>query len=156
MSTSTPFASNSADSSAQASKGDSGSLRLDPSDSGTFPSKPEPKPIALGVINESEEEGDMSTDRRVGFKERHRKRLHEAIDMVPPPAKRACSERAWEELGKEVPPMLVPLLDATGPSSVPSVEKEVGLALGGASGGAAPIEEVLDQKDTPALASQPS
>ena len=33
---------------------------------------------------------------------------------------------------------------------MPAVEKEAGLAPGEAFGGAAPIEEVLDQKDTPA------
>lgn len=42
----------------------------------------------------------MSIDLRAGFKERHRKCLHEAIDMVPPPAKRVYLERgsrgAWE------------------------------------------------------------
>ena len=52
--------------------------------------------------------------------------------------------------------MLVPPSDAASPNSMPVVEKEVGPAPGEAFGGAAPIEEVLDQKDTPALASQPS
>lgn len=92
--TSTPSSSNSTNSSVQASEGDFDSLRLDPSDPGTCPSEPELELIILRVINKSEAEGDMSTDLRVGFKERHRKRLHEAIDMVPPPAKKACPEKA--------------------------------------------------------------
>ena len=149
-SSSTPSVSNSTDSFAQASEGDSSSLRLNPSDPRTCPSEPEQELIALKVINEAEEEEDMSNDLRAGFKERHHKCLHEAIDMVPPPAKRACPERAWEELGREVPPMLVPPPDAARPNSMPAVEKEAGLAPGEAFGGAAPIEEVLDQKDTPA------
>ena len=90
----------------------------------------------------------MSTDLRVGFKERHRKHLHEAIDMIPPPTKKACLEKAREKPGKEVPPMLVPLLDTVGPNSVPTAKKEVSPTLGGASDGTTPVEVVLDQKDT--------
>ncbi|KAL6312552.1 hypothetical protein AAG906_029548 [Vitis piasezkii] len=70
----------------------------------------------------------MSADLRANFKERHRKRLHEAIDMVLPPAKKAC----------------------------PKGLERVGPTLGGASGGAAPVEEVLDQKDTHASVFPPS
>ena len=106
--TSTPSSSNSTNSSVQASEGDFDSLRLDPSDPGTCPSEPELELIILRVINKSEAEGDMSTDLRVGFKERHRKRLHEAIDMVPPPTKKACPEKAREKPGREVPPMPMP------------------------------------------------
>lgn len=36
-------------------------------------------------------------DLRIGFIERHHKRLYEVIDIVPPLAKRACPERAQEE-----------------------------------------------------------
>lgn len=43
-----------------------------------------------------------------------------------------------------------------GPNSVPAAEKEAGSALGGASGGATPTEEVSDQKDTPAPTFPPS
>lgn len=139
------------------SKGVSSSSRLDLSDPGTFPSKPEPKSIALRVINEPKEENeDMLNDLRTYFKERHRKCLHEAIDMVPPPAKRACSEGVREEPGREVPSMLVPSLDVVGPSSVPAIEEKAGLAPRRASGGIAIPEEVLDQKNTPAPSSLPS
>ena len=109
--------------SAQASQGDSSSLRLDPSDPGTHPFKPEPESIAVKVINESEEKEDMN-DLRTEYKEKHRKRLHEAIDMVPPPAKKACSERAQEELAREVPPVAVPPSDVAGPNSAPAAKKE--------------------------------
>ncbi|KAL6329199.1 hypothetical protein AAG906_014808 [Vitis piasezkii] len=36
-------------------------------------------------------------DLRTEFLERHRKRLHETIDIVPSPAKRACPEKAQED-----------------------------------------------------------
>lgn len=144
-STFTPFASNSTDSFAQAFKGDSSSLRLDPNDLGAYHSEPESESIALGVINKpKEEEEDMSNDFRFDFKKRHRKRLYEVIDMVLPPTKRACLEGAREKPGREVPQMLVPSPDATEPNSVLAAEKEIGPTLGGAFSGAALIEEVLD------------
>lgn len=62
------------------------------SDSGTRLSELELEHIDLNVINELEVEDDMMTDLRVGFKERHLKRLHEDIEVVVPPTKRACSE----------------------------------------------------------------
>ena len=154
--TSTPSTSNSADSSIQTFKGDFDSLRLDPNDPGTYHFKPELEPIALRFIDEPEAEKDMSADLRADFKKRHRKRLHDAIDMVPPPAKKACPEGAQEEPGRDVPLMPVPPPDTVGPSSAPAAEKEVGSTLGGASSGAIPVEEVLDQKDTPASALPPS
>ena len=57
--------------------------------------------------------------------------------------------------------MLMPLSDVVGPSSMPVAknktgEKEVGLPPRRASGRTAPVEEVLDQNDTPTLASPPS
>lgn len=155
-STSTLSPSNSADSSVQASEGDSDSLWLNSSDLGTCHSEPQPKPIALRVINKLEAEEDMSADLRAGFKERHHKRLHEAINMVPSPAKRPCPEEAQEEPGRKVFPMLVPSSNTVGPSSTPATEKEVSPTPGGASGGAALVDEVLDQKDTLTSALPPS
>ena len=154
--TSTPSASNSADSSVQAFEGDSDSLRLDPNNPGTYHFELELEPITLRFIDEPEAEKDMLADLRADFKERHRKRLHEAINMVPSPAKKACPEGAQEEPGREVPLMPVPPPDTMGPSSAPAAEKEVGSTLGGASSGTTPVEEVLDQKDTPASALPPS
>lgn len=155
-STSTSFASNSVDSSAQASEGDSSSLRLNPSDPRTCPSELKPESIGLGVINELEEEEDMSNELRASFKEMHCKRLHEAIDMVTPLAKRACLEGVQEEPEKKVLPMLVPSSDVAGLSSMPVVEKEACSDPRGASSGVAPVEKVLDQKDNPIPASPPS
>lgn len=93
QSTSTASMSSRSTSSAQASDGDSSSLRLDPSDPGTHHSEPKLESITLIVINEPKEEEDMSNDLRVSFKERHHKRLHEAIDMTHFPAKKTCPER---------------------------------------------------------------
>lgn len=76
-------------------------------------------------------EDDTTIDLRASFKERHRKRLHEAIEVVAPPTKRACPEGVHEEPASNVPPMLVPPPDTTGPSSVPTTEKEAGRVLDG-------------------------
>lgn len=97
-STSTPTTSDSTDNSVQASEGNSNSSGLEPSDSGARSSKPKSKLIALRVINELETEEDMSIDLRASFKERYHKRLHEAIDVVPPPVKGL----AWEGLRRSL------------------------------------------------------
>lgn len=68
-SASTPSASNSADSSVQASEGNFDLLDFKRSGSGAYPFELEPELIALKDINEPKEEEDMSTDLRVGFKE---------------------------------------------------------------------------------------
>lgn len=103
----------------------------------------------------------MSNYLRVGFKERHHKCLHEAIDMTPTPTKKTCLERVQEESVREVPQVAVPLSDVLGSSSMLTVERETsgkkaGSATGEALGGAAPADEALDKKDTPTLASPPS
>ena len=105
-------------------------------------------------------------DLRAEFKEKHRKRLHEAIDMVPPPAKKACSERAQEEPAREVPPIVVSPSDVAGPSRAPAAKKEAGRkkvgrkeagpTTGKAYGDVVPVDEVSDKKNTPTLASPPS
>lgn len=63
-------------------------------------------------------------DLRVGFKERHRKLLYEAIDMVIPQPKKAYPKRTQEEQTKGVPPVVVPQPNVAGPSSAPVTEKE--------------------------------
>lgn len=86
------------DSSVQAFEGNFDLPDFERSDSGPRSSEPESEPIALCVINELEVEDDMATDLRVGFKERHRKRLHVAIEVVAPPTKRVCRRgfrRSW-------------------------------------------------------------
>ena len=46
--------------------------------------------------------------------------------------------------------------DAAGPSSVPTAKKKAGRVPDGALGGATPVKEALDQKDTPASTPPPS
>lgn len=98
----------------------------------------------------------MTTNLRIGFKERQIECLHDTIDVVAPPAKRAYSKEVQEKPVRDVPPMLVPPLDTTGPSSMSVVEKEVGPTSSGAPDGAISIEEVLDQKDTLSSVHPPS
>ncbi|KAJ9687280.1 hypothetical protein PVL29_015957 [Vitis rotundifolia] len=87
---STPSASTSTDSSAPTLEVNLDLSNSGQSDSGILYSEPEP--IALGAINEPKLEEGMPTDLRPDFKERHRKRLHEAITVDTPPAKRTCPE----------------------------------------------------------------
>lgn len=155
-SASTPFASTLVDSSVQALEGNFDFPDFERSDSGARPSEPEPEPITLNVINEPKMEDDMATDLRAGFKERHCKHFHKAIEVAAPPTKRACLEGVQEEPMRNVLPGPMPPSDATGPSSVLAVKKEISTVLNGAPGGVAPIDEVLDQKDTPASAPPPS
>ncbi|RVW44261.1 hypothetical protein CK203_099618 [Vitis vinifera] len=84
-------------------------------------------------------------DLRTGFLERHRKQLHEAIDIVPLPAKRACLEKAQEDpVG--APPSIMPHSD--------EVEEE---ARGTEAGqDAAVAEGVPDEKGNPAPAAPPT
>lgn len=86
----------------------------------------------------------MTIDLRASFKDRHRKRLHEAIEVVALPTKIACPKGVQEEPMRDVHPMPTLPSDAVGPSSVSTIEKEIGPAQDGALGCAAPIEEVLD------------
>lgn len=86
----------------------------------------------------------MTTDLRASFKEMHRKRLHEVIEVVTLPTKIACPKGVQEEPMRDVHPMPTLPSDVVGPSSVSTAEKEIGPAQDGALGYAAPIEEVLD------------
>lgn len=86
----------------------------------------------------------MATDLRADFKERHRKCLHEAIEVVTLLAKRACPEGVYKEPARDVPSMPVPLPDTAGPSSVPTAKKEAGRVPDGALGGATLVEEALN------------
>lgn len=95
-------------SSAQASEGDSSSSRLDTINPGTSPSQPEPEYIALRVVNEPKEKEEDMNDLRAEFMERHHKRLYEAIDIVSPPTKKACQERAQKESAGEAPLVTMP------------------------------------------------
>ena len=86
----------------------------------------------------------MATNLRVDFKERHHKRLHEAIEVVSCPAKRTCLEGVQGEPMKDVFPMLVPPSNAAGSSSVSTTRKETYLAQDGTPGDSAPVDEDLD------------
>lgn len=141
-SASTSSSSISADSSVPDSEGDSGLSNFEQSDSGDRHSEPEP--IALDIINKPEVEEDMATDLRADFKERHHKRLHEAIEVVSCLAKRTRPEGVQEELMKDVFPMPVPPPDAAESSRVPTAGKETYSAQDGIPGGPAPVEEYLD------------
>ena len=118
-------------------------------------------------------------DLRTGFLERHRKRLHEAIDIVPPPAKRVYLERAEEDPEMEAPPSTMPQSneegsnvaaatqpnvigpsvavvvqpDVAAPSNAPAAE-EVRGKKGGSD--AAVTEEASDEKNSPAPTAPPS
>lgn len=92
LSASIPFTSTSADSSIQAFEGNFDFSDFERSGLVACLFEPELEPITLYVINEPEVEDDMTTDLRVDFKERHHKCLHEAIEVVALPAKRACPE----------------------------------------------------------------
>ena len=85
----TPSTYSLADGSVQASEGNFNLPDFERNYLGARPLELEPEPIVLGIINELEVEDDMATDLRVGFKKRHRKHLHKAIEVVAPPAKRA-------------------------------------------------------------------
>lgn len=95
----------------------------------------------------------MPLDLRVGFGKRHRKRLYEAIDIIPPSAEKACPEGVREKFGRKIPSMLAPPLDAPGSSSVLVVEEEAGLVPRGVSGRAIPVEGISDpnENSTPAF-----
>lgn len=89
----------------------------------------------------------MMTDLRVGFKERHHKCLHEAIEVDASPTKRTCSKGVQGEPKKDASPEPMPSSDVTGSSSVLAVGKEACPTQDGAPGGPAHVEEDLDQKD---------
>lgn len=153
-SASTPFASTSADSSALASEGNLDLPDFEQSDSCIRHFESEP--VELGAINELEVEEGMATDLRVGFKKRHRKCLHKAIVVDTPPTKRTYLEGVQEELMRDTSPAPLPPSDFARSSSMPATEKETGPIQEGAPGGVAPVEEGLDQKDTPTSAPLPS
>ena len=89
-STSTHSTSTSMDSSILDSEGCLGLPNFEISESGLCHSKSEP--IALSVINKLEVEEGIATDLRADFKERHRKHLHEAIEVDASLTKRTYSK----------------------------------------------------------------
>lgn len=112
------------DSHAQVLDDTSSSSQPDTFHPGTSPSQPQPEFVGLKITNEPEEERDMN-DLRVGFLERHRKRLNEAFNIVPPPAKRVCLERAEEDPTMKAPPSTMPQLDEAGPSAAAATQLNI-------------------------------
>nr|CAN72789.1 hypothetical protein VITISV_025818 [Vitis vinifera] len=109
---------------AQALEDNSSSSQLDTINLGTGPSQPQPEFIGLRVVNDPKEEEDIN-DLRTRFLERHRKWLHEAIDIVPPPAKRACPEKAQEDPAGGASLSNVLHSDEAGPSTVAAIQPDV-------------------------------
>lgn len=161
-------------------KSASSSSRCDPSDLGTGPSIPKLKPLALTIIDkpavekpgpshpESEplvlavidkpvvEKTGRPHNLRVDFGERHHKRLYEAIELASSSVKGAHPEGVQEEPEREILLVSMPSPDITGSSNALAAEGETGLALGGASGSGASIEEVFVSRDTLTPVSPPN
>lgn len=60
------------------------------------------------IVCENEEKEDMTTNLRVGFKERQSKRLPESITIISPPSKRPCLEPLCPEPVLAIALTLVP------------------------------------------------
>ena len=123
-SSSSDSASSRSDSLAPVPEDTSNSLQLETFRPGSGPSQPQPDFVSLRVVHEPEEERDMN-DLRAGFLERHSKRLYDPIDIVPPPIKKVCPERAEEDLVAEVPPSTMSHPDEAGPSSAAATHPNV-------------------------------
>ena len=71
--------------------------------------KPEPAVPFINIEPEEEEDAkEMTPNQRVGFKERQRKRLSEALPATPPPTKKSRLEATREEPVPDVPMVQVP------------------------------------------------
>lgn len=68
----------------------------------------------INLEPEGEEEEDMASRLKVGFKERHRKCLSEALPTTPLPAKKSHPKAPREELALEAPIVEVPHTNAVG------------------------------------------
>ena len=64
-------------------------------------------------------------DLRTGFLQRHRKRLHDPIDLAPPPVKRVCPKRSGEGPATEVPSSTMHHPDEAAPSAATAVQPDV-------------------------------
>lgn len=123
-SSSSHSASSRSDSLTQVPEDTSSFLQLDTFHPGTSPSQPQLDFVGLRIVNEPEEEKDMN-DLRVGFLERHRKRLYDPHDIVPSPAKRVYPKRVEEDPTMEVFPSTMSHPDKVGPSTVAATQPDV-------------------------------
>lgn len=105
----------------------------------------EVEPIVLHIVFEKEGEEDMATNLRVCFKEKQSKHVFESITIVPPLAKKPCTEVFCLVPVLAIPPMPKPSIDVAGPSHVstvrPSTRKYVHPKLGGLSTGPAQFND---------------
>ena len=112
------------------------------------------------IIHELEGEEGITTNLRVDFKERQRKRLFESIIVVLPPDKRSCTEEPHKAPVPDTSSMPMPLIDAAGPNNVPVVKspdrKYVCPAQDEVSTDLAPVGDDLDRKYAPAPPCAPS
>lgn len=101
------------------------------------------KPVVSHIICEEKGDKDMTTNLRVGFKERQRKCLSKSIMVAPLPAKKPCTKVLCSVPVSTIHLALKPSVIATGPSHVLTVRLSVGkdacLELGGPSIGPAQL-----------------
>lgn len=102
----------------------------------------EVEPMVPRIICKAKKEEEMTTDVRVGFKERQRKRLFESITFTPPPTKKSCPKVPRLTPISDIPSVLNPSTDVEGPNCVstarPPVGKYAHTERGGASTGPIP------------------
>lgn len=118
----------------------------------------EPEPLVLAVIDKpAVEKSGMPHDLRVGFGERHHKRLYKAIELVSSSAKGAQSEGVQEEPEREIPSLPVPSPNVMRfDNALVADEGKTSPTPRGTSDSATPAEGVFVIRDTPAPASPPS
>lgn len=92
---------------------------------------------------------------RVGFGERHHKRLHEVVDLIPPSSEKARPDGVQEESEREIPSIPIPLSGIPGFNGVLPAEEEASPVPGGASGSAAPVEGISVLNEISTSASPP-
>ena len=86
----------------------------------------EVEPIVLHIVFEEKGEEDMATNLRVCFKEKQSKHVFESITVVPPLAKKPCTEVFYLVPVLAIPPVPKPSIDVAGPSHVPTVRPSTG------------------------------
>lgn len=102
----------------------------------------EVEPMVPRIICEAKKEEKMTTDVRVGFKERQSKHLSESITFAPPPTKKSCPKVSRLTLISNIPSVPNPSTDVEGPNCAsaarPLVGKNAHPERGGTSTGSVP------------------
>lgn len=116
----------------------------DSSSTGTKPEM-EVEPMIPHIICEAKEEEEMTTNVRVGFKERQCKRLFESITFASPPTKKSCSKIPCLTPISDIPSVTKPLTDIERPNRASAARLSVGKDAypeqGGASTGPVPSSD---------------